>query len=302
MLVPGEKVFEYEIIRQLGQGGFGAVYEARDRMLDRRVAIKQLLSDRAKDERAIKRFMQEARVIAALEHPNVVTIYGLRIKEQQIYMILEYLAGGSVRDLLNREGKLPLNEAVKLTTGICEGLARIHQKGIIHRDIKAENILLTSDGRPKITDLGIAHVPKDAGGMDLTRVGFQPSTVLFSSPEQFNGEKLDPRSDVYQVGGLLYQMLTGRHYIDIKAVETQATTLKHNLRHDLKVYMVLGQAICKDPPVELPTLRRQFGDVADVIAKAMAKRKEERYADTLELAADLWAAHFSPAKSRAAVR
>jgi serine/threonine-protein kinase len=298
LLEPGQKIFEYAIIRQLGQGGFGTVYQAHDRMLDRHVAIKQLLSERTKDEKVVKRFMQEARVIAALEHPNVVTIYALRIQAQQIYMILEYLTGGSVRDLLNRQKRLALEPAVKLTTGICEGLAKLHAMGIIHRDIKAENILLTADGLPKITDFGIAHVPTGVGGMDLTRIGFQPSTVIFSSPEQFNGEKVDARSDVYQVGELIYQMLTGRHYIDVKAVETQATTLKQNLRHDLKVYMVLGQAICKDPPPALPALRQEFGSVADVIAKAMAKRKEDRYADTLEFAADLWAAHFSPAKTR----
>lgn len=295
MLKPGQKIFEYEVIRLLGQGGFAAVYEARDRMLDRRVAIKQLLLAKIKDERAIKRFMQEARIGAALEHPNMVTIYALRVENKRIYMIMEYLPGGSLQDLLERQGKLPVNQAVKLITGICEGLAKLHARDIIHRDIKAENILLTADGRPKITDFGIAHVPEGAGGLGLTQAGFQPGTVIFSSPEQFRGEKLDARSDVYQLGELLYHMLTGQHYIDMKAIEAQAQTLEQNIRYDLKLFMLLERAICKEPPAGLPALRQKVGGIADVIAKALAKRKEDRYEDTLEFAADLWAVHFNPA-------
>ena len=294
MLESGQRLFEYKIVRLIGQGGFAAVYEAQDRLLDRRVAVKQLQTERAKHQAVVKRFMQEARIAAALEHPNVVTIYSLRIQDQQIYMIMEYLSGGSLKALIDRRQGLPVEEAVKLTTGICEGLAKLHAKGIIHRDIKAENILLTADGRPKITDLGIAHVPEAAGGMGLTRAGFQPSTVLFSSPEQFRGEKLDLRSDVYQVGELLYHMLTGRRYIEVETLEDQAQTLPHNFRHELKLYMLVEKAICKDPPPGLANLKQKAGAVADVIEKALAKDKKERYSDTLELAAALWSTHFNP--------
>jgi len=295
MLEPGQRLFEYEIIRLLGQGGFAAVYEARDRMLDRRVAIKQLRLEKIKNEKDVKRFMQEARIAAALEHPNVVTVYGLRINNQHIYMFLEFLSGGSLKDLIDRQGKLALAQAIKLTSGVCEGLARLHARGIIHRDVKAENILLTADGRPKITDFGIAHVPQAAGGMDLTQAGFQPSTLIFSSPEQFKGEKIDVRSDVYQVGELLYQLLTGQHYIDLEALEAQSDTLVHNLRQELKLFILLEKAICKDPPPGLPALRQAAGNVTRVIEKAMAKPKEDRYDDILDLAADLWAAQFDPA-------
>jgi serine/threonine protein kinase len=294
MLESGQRLFEYEIIRLLGQGGFAAVYEAQDRMLERRVAIKQLLVDKTKDDRSVKRFMQEARIVAALEHPNVVTIYGLRIEEQRIYMILEYLPGGSLRDMLNQQGKLSVGQAIKLITGICEGLAKLHAKGIVHRDIKAENILLTADGRPKITDFGIAHVPQAAGGLALTKAGFQPSTVIFSSPEQFRGEKLDTRSDIYQVGELLYHLLTGQHYIDLELIKAQADTLEQNIRHELKLFMLLEKAICTDPPAGLPALRQEVGNIAGVIEKALAKRKQDRQADILDFAADLWAAHFDP--------
>ena len=293
MLTPGQKIFEYEIIKVLGRGGFAAVYQAHDRMLDRQVAIKQLLLDRAKEAKSVKRFMQEARIGAALEHPNVVTIYALRVKEQRIYMVMEYLPGGSLKELIEQESKLPIDQAVKITTGICEGLAKLHSKGIIHRDIKAENILLTDDQRPKITDFGIAHVPQGAGGMGLTLAGFQPSTVVYSSPEQFRGEKLDTRSDVYQVGELLYYMLTGNHYINFTDLKTQAETIRQNIRHDLKVYMLLEKAICVDMPSGLYNLPKELSGVAGVIEKAMANRKEDRFEDTLSFAAELWAAHFN---------
>lgn len=295
MLKRGQKLFEYEIVRLLGQGGFATIYEARDRMLDRRVAIKQLLLDKAKNEKVVKRFMQEARVAAALEHPNVVTIYGLRIEQKNFYMILEYLPGGSVKHLLDQQGKLSVAHTIRLISGICEGLAKLHAKGIVHRDIKAENILLTADGRPKITDFGIAHVPQAVGGMALTQAGIQPSTVVCSSPEQFRGEKIDARSDIYQVGELLYYLLCGQHYIDLEAIEAQANSLEQNIRHELKLYMLLEKAICKDPPPGLAALRQEAGGgLVEVIEQALAKRKEDRYEDILDLAADLWATQFDP--------
>jgi eukaryotic-like serine/threonine-protein kinase len=295
VLEPGQRLFEYEIVRLLGQGGFAAVYEARDRMLERRVAIKQLRLEKVKDDRSVKRFIQEARVAAALEHPNVVTIYGLRVDQQRIYIILEYLPGGSLQELLDHQGKQPVGQTIKLISGICEGLARLHARGIVHRDIKAGNILLTADLRPKITDFGIAHVPQTAGGMALTQAGFQPSTVIFSSPEQFRGETLDARSDVYQVGELLYQLLTGRHYIDLETIKAESDAFEHNVREEIKLYILLEKAICKEPPAGLAALRQRVGGLADVVEKALAKRKEDRYDDILDLAADLWAAHFNPA-------
>ena len=293
MLKPGQRIFEYEVLRLVGEGGFAAVYEARDRMLDRKVAIKQLRLDKAQNSTVVKRFLQEARIAAGMEHPNVVSIHALRIENQRIYTIMEYIAGGSVQDLMEKEHRLPLSQAVKLTTGVCEGLAKLHAKGIIHRDIKAENILLTEDGVPKIIDFGIAHVPKEAGGMKLTRIGFQPSTVIFSSPEQFRGEKLDARSDVYQVGELIYYMLTGRHYIDLTELETRVDTVESNVGDSMSLFVLVQKAICEDPPAGLPALQDRFGPVADVIDQALAKEKEGRFPDTKSLASSLWTAHFN---------
>jgi serine/threonine protein kinase len=289
MLAPGQKIFEYEIVRLLGQGGFAAVFEAQDRILDRRVAIKQLLLDKVADDKAVKRFVQEARVAAALEHPNVVSIYAMRAEEKRFYMIMEYLSGGSLRDLLKQQGKLPVEQAVNLTIGICEGLAKFHAKGIVHRDIKAENILLSADGRPKVADFGIAHVPQAAGGLGLTQVGFQPSTLLFSSPEQVRGELVDARSDVYQVGELLYEMLAGKHYIDLENLEMQAMTAggSNQFRSQAKLYELLERAICDETPPGLRLLWREVGALAEVVETALFKDKADRFKDAAEFAATL---------------
>lgn len=298
MLRPGDKIFEYEVIRPVGQGGFASVFEAKDRMLERSVAIKQLLSTRATDEKSLKRFVQEARVAASLEHPNVISIFGLRVHEKQLYMIMEYLPGGSLRDLLDKQGALTPKRAVELTIGICEGLAKLHALGVIHRDIKAENILLTHDGRPKVTDFGIAHVPEEAGGLaGLTMAGFQPSTLLYSSPEQLRGEKLDIRSDVYQVGELLYYMLTGEHYINIGMLETEAMTAvgSKSMKSQARLYEMIERAICDDMPLGLKVLWREVGALAGVVEQALSKKRDHRFKNTMEFVAALRAINLDAA-------
>lgn len=289
MLTPGQKLFEYDIIRPLGQGGFAAVFEAYDRNLDRHVAIKQMLLNRVKDKKAVKRFVQEARVAANLEHPNVVIVHAMRAYEKQFFIIMELLPGGSLRELLNKQGKLPVEQAVELTIGICEGLAKFHEQDIIHRDLKGENVLLTADDRPKIIDFGIAHVPEAVGGLALTEVGFQPSTLLYSSPEQVRGEPLDARSDVYQIGEILYYMLTGHHYIDFDMLEAQAMTHggSNQFRSQAKLYELLEYAICDEMPSGLRTLWREVGALAEVVERALSKNKEDRYRDAAEFAATL---------------
>ncbi len=289
MLIPGQKFFEYEILRQLGQGGFGSVFEANDILLDRRVAIKELHLNKAATEQAVKRFVQEARVAASLAHPNIVSIYGMRLQNQQFYLIMEYLSGGSLLELLDKTGKLPVEQAVNLTIGICDGLAQFHERGIVHRDIKAENILLTADGRPKVIDFGIAHVPKSAGGMALTQAGFQPSSLLYSSPEQVRGDPIDARSDVYQIGELLFYMLAGYHYINMESLEFEAATQsdRNKVRAQMKLYELLEQAICFQMPADLKQLWREVGALAGVVETAMSKDRTHRFKDAAEFAATL---------------
>jgi serine/threonine protein kinase len=289
VLTPGQKIFEYEVTRSLGQGGFGAVVEAHDPVLDRRVAIKELLLEKSASDNTVKRFVQEARVAASLEHPNIVSIYGMRLEGKQFYMIMEFLPGGSLLDMLKKQGKLPADQAVQLAIGICDGLANFHRRGIIHRDIKAENILLTADGRPKVADFGIAHVPKAAGGLALTQAGFQPSSLLYSSPEQVRGESLDTRSDVYQIGELLFYMLAGYHYINLTALELEAVTQssKNQMRAQMKLYELLEKAICEEMPPDLSLLWREVGALAGVVEAAMSKERANRFNNAAEFAAAL---------------
>ena len=163
-LAPNQQLFEYRIERILGQGAFGTVYLARDTLLDRPVAIKELTLTAQTDEVAFNRFLQEARAAGGLNHPHIVTVYALKAVEPNVYLVMEYLAGGSLSALLEERGPLPVEEAVRIAADVCEGLAAAHAKGIIHRDVKPGNILLAEDGRAKVGDFGIAHVPRGVGG------------------------------------------------------------------------------------------------------------------------------------------
>jgi len=141
-LALNQQLFEYRIERVLGQGAFGTVYLAQDTLLERLVAIKELTVAAQSDEVAFKRFLQEARAAGNLNHPHIVTVYALKVVDPAVYLVMEYLAGGSLRTHLERDGRLPVQEAVRIAADVCEGLAAAHAKGIIHRDVKLENVLL----------------------------------------------------------------------------------------------------------------------------------------------------------------
>ena len=161
---PGDAFFEYRITRTLGHGAFGTVYLAQDTLLDRPVAIKELTPAAQADAVAFQRFLQEARAAGSLNHPNIVTVYALKPTDDAVFLVMEYLPGGSLRGLLSQRGRLPVEDAARIAADVCDGLAAAHAKGIVHRDVKPENILLTADGRAKVGDFGIAHVPRTAGG------------------------------------------------------------------------------------------------------------------------------------------
>ena len=280
-LTPNQQLFEYRIERVLGRGAFGTVYLAHDTLLDRPVAIKELTRTAQTDEVAFKRFLQEARAAGSLNHPNIVNIYGLKVWGDICYLILEYVPGGSLRDRLNRDQVVPMNQAVQVAIELCGALTAVHAKGIIHRDIKPENILLTADGHAKLTDFGIAHVPRGVGGMTLTHTGFQPGTILYMSPEQLRGETLSGVSDVYQVAVVLHEMLTGRHYFDPHALLAQAM-------HDLKAtnpqapavqarwMMLVGEAIAGAVEVTLPAFPRIASLLETALSSPAAKRPSAR--------------------------
>ena len=191
-LTPGDTFFEYRITRALGQGAFGTVYLAQDTLLDRPVAIKELTAAAQADRAAFQRFLQEARAAGSLNHPNIVTIYALKPADATVYLVMEYLPGGSLRALLSQRGRLPVDDAVRIAADVCDGLAAAHAKGIVHRDIKPENILLTADGRAKVGDFGIAHVPRDCrrrlrGRTDPNRISARDADLYVAGADSRGG-------------------------------------------------------------------------------------------------------------------
>ena len=281
-LAPNQQLFEHRIERILGRGAFGTVYLAHDTLLDRPVAIKELTLTAQADEVAFKRFLQEARAAGGLNHRNIVTVHALKIVEPSVYLVMEYLAGGSLRALLDKRSPLAVEEAVRIAADVCEGLATAHAKGIIHRDVKPGNVLLRADGRAKVGDFGIAHVPRGAGGTylsGLTGTGFQPGTLIYMSPEQIRGQQVDGRGDVYQVGALLYEMLTGRHYVDLGTLERQAreTAGSNVMLFQARLYELLSEAICERETGGVCRVRPDVPEwVEEVVATALAKRAEKR--------------------------
>jgi serine/threonine-protein kinase len=196
----------YRLERRLGHGGMASVYLARDSVLDRPVAVKLLADNVAGDEGLRKRFVREARLAARLSHPNVVSIYDTGADEGRPYIVMEYVDGATLADLLARETLEP-EEARQLALQACRGLAHAHDAGLVHRDIKPQNLLLGRDGTLKIADFGIARA---AEGTALTQAGTVLGTAAYLSPEQALGEEVTAATDIYSLGAVVYELLTGR--------------------------------------------------------------------------------------------
>jgi eukaryotic-like serine/threonine-protein kinase len=197
----------YRLERRLGHGGMASVYLARDTELDRLVAVKLLAENIAGDEGLRKRFVREARLAARLSHPNVVGVFDAGENEGRPYIVMEYVEGETLAELLARRGRLPAEAARELALQACRGLAHAHNAGLVHRDIKPQNLLLRSDGTLKIADFGIARAIE---GTALTQAGTVLGTAAYLSPEQALGEPVSAASDVYSLGAVLYELLTGR--------------------------------------------------------------------------------------------
>src|SRR5436309_1319425 len=232
---PGAKIGSYEIVAQIGAGGMGEVYRARDSKLNREVALKVLPARLAQDEERLARFQREAQTLAALNHPNIAHIYGL----QDDALVMEYVPGQELR------GPLPLETAVTLARQIAEALEYAHEKGIIHRDLKPDNIMVTPEGHIKVLDFGLAKaMGQEAGfkdshgqgsgdptlGLAATIEGAILGTPGYMSPEQARGEAVDRRADIWAFGAVLFEMLSGKRLIDEpSASDALAAVLKSNL-------------------------------------------------------------------------
>lgn len=277
MLVAGSQLGPYEILAPLGAGGMGEVYRARDRRLEREVAVKVLPDRLADDDDALARFEREAKAVAALAHPNIVVLHDIGRERGVSFAVTELLEGVNLRRML-ADSPLDWRRAVEIVATVAEGLAAAHAKGIIHRDLKPENLFLTTDGRVKILDFGLARVePKSQPDAETvphvaahTDTGTIIGTVGYMSPEQLRGQPVDARSDIFSLGCVLYEMLAGRRafHRDTAADAAVATLHEH--------------------PAPLEKLGKSVpGEVERSVFRCLAKRAEDRFPSAGELAAAL---------------
>ncbi|HYW68643.1 MAG TPA: serine/threonine-protein kinase, partial [bacterium] len=202
----GKTLSHYRILEKLGAGGMGVVYLAEDTKLGRRIALKLLPSEWTRSPQARARFMHEAQTAAALNHPNICTIHEVDEADDQVFLAMEHIKGETLRERIER-GPLSIDDALTTAIDVGRGLSAAHDQGIVHRDIKPGNVMLTSDGRAKVLDFGLALAPERTR---LTMAGRTTGTVSYMSPEQSRGEAVDHRTDIWSLGVMLYEMLTGR--------------------------------------------------------------------------------------------
>jgi serine/threonine protein kinase/Flp pilus assembly protein TadD len=281
-LAASTRLGPYEILSSLGSGGMGEVYRARDTRLERDVAIKVLPDRMARDPVALARFHREARAVAALSHPNIVALYDIGAEQGTHFVVMELLEGQTLGQLLKRAA-LDWRAALPIAVAVADGLAAAHAKGIIHRDVKPENVYLTTGGGVKVLDFGLVRMEKTSSSATApgltatvtleTQQGVLLGTVSYMSPEQVRGQQADARSDVFALGCVLYEMVTGQRPFP---GETSADVMA---------------AILQNPPPLLSQSGRQRPAALDaVIARCLEKAPAKRYASAAELAAALRAA------------
>ena len=272
---------KYELLERLGAGGMGAVYRARRLHIGDEVAVKLLSHDITRERQAIERFRREARAAALIRHPNVVSIHDFNDESSvgdrdEAYIVMELVKGESLRHLLEREGRLAPERAVKLMLEICAGVGVAHRQGLLHRDLKPDNVIIsppTHEGEEetaKVVDFGLAKVRDEVS--PLTQTGALMGTLYYMSPEQCRGDELDQRTDVYSLGAMLYEMLSGRP--PFQANNFTGLITKH----------------LHDPP---PTLDYSLGippALSSICFRALAKQRDDRPADALVLAKELQSA------------
>ena len=252
----GKTISHYRILEKLGSGGMGDVYKAEDTKLKRTVALKFLPLELTRDEDARKRFVHEARAASALDHANIGYIHEINESDGHSYIAMAYYKGETLKDKIE-QGPLPVDEAIDLAVQIARGLAKAHSKDIVHRDIKPANILLTEDGQVKIVDFGLAKL---GGQTKLTKTGMTMGTIAYMSPEQTQGTNVDHRTDIWSLGIVLYEMLTGE--LPFKGEYEQAV-----------LYSILNEE-----PEFISKLRSDLPqEIETIVEKALAKKADDRF-------------------------
>src|ERR1051325_560892 len=272
-LFAGYRLGPYEILVRIGAGGMGEVYKARDTRLDRTVAIKVLPEHIARREDLRARFEREARAVASLNHPHICTLYDIGNQNGAGYMVMEYMEGETLAARIGK-GALPLDQAVKFATQIADALDRAHRAGVIHRDVKPHNIMLTRDG-VKVLDFGLAKSMTKPGPAEetltaaLTTEGTVMGTPQYMAPEQFEGKEADARSDIWAFGAILYEMVTGEKAFQGKSYSS-----------------LVGAILSADP---LPTSVKPFMPLSldRLVRRCLAKDPEDRWQSMRDVVLDL---------------
>ncbi|HXF49484.1 MAG TPA: protein kinase [Verrucomicrobiae bacterium] len=262
----GQTISHYKIVEKLGEGGMGIVYRAHDTKLDRDVALKFLPPHLATDPLEKERFLREARTASALNHPNIATVFEIDEYYDQIFLAMELVEGKSLKELVKSE-TLPIKKVLDIAVQVCEGLTAAAEKGVVHRDIKSDNILLTPKNQIKIMDFGLA---KFKGAGQLTQAGSTVGTAAYMSPEQAAGEDVDHRSDIFSFGVVLYELLTGK--LPFRGEHAGGLA-----------YSILNE----EPPPLARFNDKATPELQRVVSKALAKDRSERYQHIDDMAADL---------------
>lgn len=268
MIMKGQKINDrYQIIKSIGEGGMANVYLAYDTILDRNVAVKVLRGDLATDEKFVRRFQREALSASSLSHPNIVEVYDVGEDNGSYYIVMEYIEGKHLKELIKKRGKLTLSEVIDIMSQVCDGLATAHDSYIIHRDIKPQNIMILDSGLVKITDFGIAMA---LNSTQLTQTNSVMGSVHYLPPEQASGKGSTMQSDIYSMGILMYELLTG----------------SLPFRGENAVEIALKQL--KEP---IPNIKEKLPDIpnsiVNIIKRATAKNPKNRYGDAREMLEDI---------------
>ncbi len=274
----GKTLLHYRVLKELGKGGMGVVYKAEDLKLHRIVALKVLLGNLVSDEKARKRFLREARAASAIDHPNICTVYEINETPDLLFFVMQYVEGSTLKKTINGRA-MPVEIALEISLQLTDALAEAHSHGIIHRDIKSSNIVMTERGQPKILDFGLAKLTEptssrfrvgggDVGGLtELTQAGVPFGTASYMSPEQAQGERADHRSDIYSLGVVIYEMVAGKLPFRGKT----SIDVMHGVIHDA-------------PPPLPEGIPKLF---AKIIERAIAKRPEDRFQTAAEMLEEL---------------